>query len=117
MAVSFRQALASGTLIALIPIAAPCANAGEANNGYATEVPKSEVIDNKDGTALASDNEADAIPVAEEIDFVKENGFRDRGAFDSSLKTVTSVKYFGTRSVGAEQFQLEVDEARPNSTR
>jgi hypothetical protein len=116
MSVSFPRALA-GILIALIPITALSANANGGSGGYATEVPKSETIDNKDGTALASDNEADVIPVAEELDFVRENGFRDRGAFDGSLKKVTSVNYYGTRSVGAERFQLEVDEARPDSTR
>lgn len=83
-----------------------------ANAAYASEVPERDVIDNKDGTALAADQDNDTIPVAEELDFVRDNTFRK--TFEQSLKTVANVKYYGTRYVGCEQYPLEIHTARPD---
>ena len=79
---------------------------------FASEVPQREIIENKDGTALAADNDAGSIPVAEELDFVRENSFRK--PYDESLKSVAKVEYYGTRYVGCEQYSLEIHAARPN---
>ena len=82
-----------------------------ADGAYASEVPREE-IGNQDQTTLATDQEQQSIPVAEEIDFVKGNSFRK--PFEESLKAVAKVDYFGTRYVDCEHYPLEVHTARPN---
>jgi hypothetical protein len=82
-----------------------------ANGAYASEVPREE-IDYQDQTTLAADKEEETIPVAEEIDFVKDNSFRK--PFEESLKSVAEVNYYGTRYVDCEHYPLEVHTARPN---
>ncbi len=82
-----------------------------ANGAYASEVPR-EAIDNQDQTTLAADQEEQSIPVAEEIDFVKDNSFRK--PFEESLKAIAKVDYYGTRYVDCEHYSLEVHTARPN---
>src|SRR6266849_5082042 len=109
-----------------VPAAANAPNAGasagpagagvSAGGDYASEVPKDRVIDDKDGKALAADEDGDTIPVAQEFDFILHNDFRRQGAFDESLKTVVAVSYYGTRHVGGDQYPLEVHDARPNRT-
>jgi hypothetical protein len=81
------------------------------NGAYASEVPR-EAIDNSDQVTLAADKGEQSIPVAEEIDFVKDNSFRK--TFEESLKTVAKVDYYGTRYVDCEHYPLEVHTARPN---
>src|SRR5882757_327007 len=81
------------------------------DGAYASEVPR-EAIRNQDQTALAADKDEQSIPVAEEIDFVRDNSFRR--TFEERLKTVAKVDYHGTRYVGCEQYPLEVHTARPN---
>jgi len=81
-----------------VPAAANAPNAGasagpagagvSAGGDYASEVPKDRVIDDKDGKALAADEDGDTIPVAQEFDFILHNDFRRQGAFDESLKTL-----------------------------
>lgn len=85
-----------------------------ASGGYASEVPGEEIA-NQDQNTLATDKEEQTIPVAEEIDFVKENSFRK--PFEESLKTVVKVDYYGTRYVDCERYPLEVHTARPNDVR
>jgi hypothetical protein len=82
-----------------------------ADGGYASEVPDRDIVEHKDGT-LAADNEAGTIPVAQELDFVRDNSFRK--PYDESLKSVAKVEYYGTRYVGCEQYSLEIHAARPN---
>jgi len=82
-----------------------------ANGAYASEVPQ-EAIDNQDQSTLAVDKEDQTIPVAEEVDFVKNNSFRK--PFEESLKSVAKVDYYGTRYVDCEHYPLEVHTARPN---
>lgn len=84
------------------------------DGAYASEVPR-EAIDSQDQTTLASDKDEQSIPVAEEIDFVKDNSFRK--PFDERLKAVARVDYYGTRYVDCEQYPLEVHTARPNQVR
>jgi hypothetical protein len=130
--ISLRRLRTGVVLLVLIPIAVSQADAltqGTADAGgnpdpagnhvvgggpYASEVPQRELIDNEDGTALAADNDEASIPVAQELDFILGNGFRKRGAYDDSLKTVASVDYYGTRYVGCESYPLEVRTARPD---
>jgi hypothetical protein len=90
-----------------------------ANGAYASEVPREAIsnfapadTDNQDPPTLATDHEEQSIPVAEEIDFVKDNSFRK--PFEESLKTVARVDYYGTRYVECEHYPLEVHTARPN---
>jgi hypothetical protein len=123
MSKSWYQSLAGMALLALASAAWSSANASiagnepgdgdlaPANGPYASEVPREE-IDNQDQTTLATDQEQQSIPVAEEIDFVKGNSFRK--PFEESLKTVAKVDYFGTRYVDCEHYPLEVHTARPN---
>jgi hypothetical protein len=82
-----------------------------AKGAYASEVPREE-IDYQDQTTLAADKEEQTIPVAEEIDFVKDNSFRK--PFEASLKSVANVDYYGTRYVDCEHYALEVHTSRPN---
>src|SRR6266852_862153 len=132
MWLSLSRRLKGVVLLVLMPIAASQAGASTpgsadetggpdpggshaaAGGAYASEVPQSELIDNKDGTALAADNDEGSIPVAQELDFILGNGFRKRGAYDDSLKTVAKVDYYGTRYVGCESYPLEVRTARPD---
>ena len=81
------------------------------DGAYASEVPR-EVIRNQDQTTLAADKDEQSIPVAEEIDFVRDNSFRK--TFEESLKTVDKIDYYGTRYVDCEQYPLELHTARPN---
>jgi hypothetical protein len=81
---------------------------------YASEVPRDDFVDDKDGTTLAADSSEDTIPVAEELDFIVGNDFRKRGGYDENLKSVGSVDYYGTRYVGCEQYPLEIHAARPD---
>lgn len=130
MSKSSNPLLASMLLLILVPVAssfaaapavgneaAAAANPGSvdshppAGGAYASEVPDREIVEYKDGT-LAADNEAGTIPVAQELDFVRENSFRK--PYDESLKSVTKVEYYGTRYVGCEQYSLEIHAARPN---
>ena len=116
--------LASAALLALSPLsngspgaaAEPFKAAAPPGSGYASAVPKAETIDNHDGSALATDIGADAIPVAEEVAFVLDNGFRDRGGYDATFRTVASVEYQGTRYVGCDQYVLDLRQARPNTS-
>ena len=88
-----------------------------AGGDYASEVPKDRVIDDKDGKALAADEDEGSIPVAQELDFILHNDFRRLGAYDESLKTVATVSYYGMRHVGGDRYPLEVHDARPDWTR
>ncbi len=81
------------------------------NGAYASEVPGDE-IGNEEQSTLAADKEEQTIPVAEEVDFVKDNSFRK--PFEESLKSVARVDYYGTRYVDCEHYPLEVHTARPN---
>jgi hypothetical protein len=80
-------------------------------DGYASEVPREDIID-QNQSALAADKGEQSIPVAEEIEFITDNSFRK--TFEESLKTVAKVDYYGTRYVDREQYPLEVHTARPN---
>ncbi len=82
-----------------------------ADGAYASEVPP-EAIDSQDQTTLAADKDEQTIPVAEEIDFVRDNSFRK--TFEESLKTVAKIDYYGTRYVDCEQYPLELHTARPD---
>src|SRR6266481_7337252 len=84
------------------------------DDGYASEVPREEII-NQNQSTLAADRGEQSIPVAEEIEFVTDNSFRK--AFEENLKTVAKVDYYGTRYVDCEQYPLEVHTARPNQVR
>jgi hypothetical protein len=79
--------------------------------GYASEVPREDIID-RDQSTLAADKGEQSIPVAEEIEFVTGNSFRK--PFEESLKTVAKVDYYGTRYVGCESYPLQVHTARPD---
>src|SRR5712692_746548 len=114
MWISLSRRLKGVVLLVLMPIAASQAGASTpgsadetggpdpggshaaAGGAYASEVPQSELIDNKDGTALAADNDEGSIPVAQELNFILGNCFRKRGAYDDSLRTVARVEYYGT---------------------
>ena len=85
-----------------------------ASSAYASEVPR-EAIDDQDQTTLAADQEEQTIPVAEEVDFVKDNSFRK--PFEERLKQVAAIDYYGTRYVDCEHYALEVHAARPNDVR
>jgi hypothetical protein len=89
----------------------PAGGRAPVQGAYASEVPR-EAIDSQDQTTLASDEDEQSIPVAEEIDFVKDNSFRK--PFEERLKAVAKVDYYGTRYVDCEQYPLEVHTARPN---
>lgn len=93
----------------------PGQGALQTRGGYASEVPDADVIKNNDGTALAADQDDTSIPVAEELDFIRDNSFRK--SFEASLKTVTELEYHGTRYVGCEQYPLEIHAARPDQLR
>src|SRR5229473_6529983 len=130
MWISLSRRLKGVVLLVLMPIAASQAGASTpgsadetggpdpggshaaAGGAYASEVPQSELIDNKDGTTLAADNDEGSIPVAQELDFVRGNSFRK--SYDESLKTVAKVDYYGTRYVGCESYPLAVRTARPD---
>ena len=99
-------------LLMLMPVTASPADAPSAGGGYASEVPQHVTIDNKDGAALAADDDEGSIPVARELDFVLENSFRK--TYDENLKAVAQVEYYGTRYVDCEQHPLEVRTARPD---
>ena len=81
------------------------------DDGYASEVPREEII-NQNQSTLAADTGEQSIPVAEEIEFVTDNSFRK--AFEENLKTVAKVDYYGTRYVDCEQYPLEIHTAWPN---
>jgi hypothetical protein len=89
----------------------PAGGRAPVDGAYASEVPR-EAIDSQDQTTLAADKDERSIPVAEEIEFVRDNSFRK--TFDESLKTVARIDYYGTRYVDCEQYPLEVHTARPN---
>lgn len=103
-------------LILLIggPDAAASSGAPAPSGGYASEVPEHQRFDNSDGSALAGDGSEGSIPVAEELDYVGDNDFRDRAGYDEALKHVAAINYYGTRYIGCEQYRLEVDNARPS---
>jgi hypothetical protein len=130
MSKSWNPLLAGMALLILVPVAssfmaAPAAGSEAAaredsgagtghppaDGAYASEVPDRDIVEHKDGT-LAADNEAGTIPVAQELDFVRDNSFRK--PYDESLKNVARVEYYGTRYVGCEQYSLEIHAARPN---
>src|ERR1700730_18970062 len=94
MSKSLQPPLAGMLLLILVPVAssfaaapaagneaAAAANPGSvdshsaADGAYASEVPDRDIVEHKDGT-LAADNEAGTIPVAQELDFVRDNSFR-----------------------------------------
>jgi hypothetical protein len=56
----------------------PAGGRAPVDGAYASEVPR-EAIDSQDQTTLASDEDEQSIPVAEEIDFVKDNSLRATG--------------------------------------
>src|SRR5437667_12751968 len=89
----------------------PAGGRAPVDGAYASEVPP-EATDSQDQTTLASDKDEQSIPVAEEIDFVRDNSFRK--TFEESLKAVTKIDYYGTRYVDCEQYPLDVHTARPN---
>jgi len=130
MSKSSNPLLAGMLLLMLVPVASSFAAAPAAGNeaataanpgsvdshpptdgAYASEVPDHDIVEYNDGT-LAADNEAATIPVAQELDFVRDNSFRK--PYDESLKSVAKVEYYGTRYVGCEQYSLEIHAARPN---
>src|ERR1700687_51293 len=86
----------------------PAGGRASVDDAYASEVPR-EAIDSPDQPTLASDEDEQSIPVAEEIDFVKDNSFRK--PFEERLKTVAKVDYYGTRYVDCEWYPLEVHTA------
>jgi hypothetical protein len=92
----------------------PAGGRAPVGDGYASEVPREEIIDQNQST-LAADKDEQSIPVAEEIEFITANSFRK--TFEESLKTVAKVDYYGTRYVDREQYPLEVHTARPNQVR
>ena len=106
MALSPVNAAVAGDEATATGSASPGRGPAPANAAYASEVPERDVIDNKDGTALAADQDDGSIPVAEELDFVRDNSFRK--TFEQSLKTVADVTYHGTRYVGCEQYPREI---------
>jgi len=89
----------------------PAGGRAPVDGAYASAVPP-EAIDSQDQTTLAADKDEQSIPVAEEIDFVRDNSFRK--TFEESLKTVAKIDYYGTRYVDCEQYPLEIHTARPN---
>jgi hypothetical protein len=89
----------------------PSGGRAPVDGAYASEVPP-DAIDSQDQTTLAADKDEQSIPVAEEIDFVRDNSFRK--TFEERLKTVAKIDYYGTRYVDCEQYPLEVHTARPN---
>ena len=97
--------------------ATPEASRQASNVGYASEFPSDVSVQNKDVSTVTSDGNQTTIPVADEIDFVLESGFRAHANFDKNLKKVAKLDYFGTRYVGCEQYSAEVHTARPNSVR
>ena len=99
-------------LLMLMPVTASSADAPSVGGAYASEVPQHVTIDKKDGAALAADDDAGSIPVAQELEFVLENSFRK--TYDENLKAVAQVEYYGTRYVDCEQYPLEVRTARPD---
>jgi hypothetical protein len=111
VASSFAAAPAAGNEAAAVTTPGSLDSQPPANGAYASEVPR-EAIDAQDQTTLATDKEEQSIPVAEEIDFVKDNSFRK--SFEESLKTVAKMDYYGTRYVDCEHYPLEVHTARPN---
>lgn len=112
MSKSLVSQIAGTALLALMPFAEGSVDSHSAADGaYASEVPERDIVEHKDGT-LAADNEAGTIPVAQELDFVRDNSFRK--PYDESLNSVAKVEYYGTRYVGCEQYSLEIHAARPN---
>src|SRR6266853_4571317 len=93
LAKSLSSALAGLVLLPLMQVGLSSANTPAADNAagvgdydpagarapvegaYASEVPP-EAIDSQDQTTLAADKDEQSIPVAEEIDFVRDNSFR-----------------------------------------
>src|SRR6266481_7495509 len=112
MSKSSGSPLTGIVLLALMPVTASSADAPSVGGAYASEVPQHVTIDNKDGAALAADDDEGSIPVAQELDFVLENSFRE--TYDENLKAVAQVEYYGTRYVDCEQYPLEVRTARPD---
>jgi len=111
VASSFAAAPAAGNEAAAVATPGSLDSHPAADGAYASEVPDRDIVEHKDGT-LAADNEAGTIPVAQELDFVRDNSFRK--PYDESLKSVAKVEYYGTRYVGCEQYSLEIHAARPN---
>lgn len=105
--------LAGVALLGLVPLASfqdarAVENPAETSGAYASEV--ADIPENRAWT-LAGDNDADTIPVAEELDFVRENKFHR--PYDEILRSVATVDYYGTRYVDCEQYPLEIRTARP----
>jgi len=100
--------------IALLGVAPSLVFSSGAAGQYASEVPKADVIDSREGTALAGSDAEESIPVAQEIDFVTDNTFRKEGGYDENLKRVARVDYYGTRYVDCEHYPLEIHTARPD---
>jgi len=125
-----RFLLAGIVLLVLVPVASSSPATGNeavatrnpdsagghppADGAYASEVPKGDMIENRDEPTLTAEDDEESIPVAQELEFILGNGFRKRGAYDDSLKTVSRVDYYGTRYVGCEQYSLEIRTARPD---
>ena len=114
-AVAFSaDARVTETAVALIESPASAGGGASTAAEYASEVPSQDVIDNRDGTALARDDHADSIPVAQQVDFVVGNSFRTDGGYDESLKRIATIDYYGTRYVDCEHYRLEIHTARPD---
>lgn len=96
---------------------APEGSQQASHSGYASEVPADDAIQDKSASAVTSDGNQTTIPVAEEVDFVLQSGFRAHENFDNNLKKVARLDYFGARYVGCQQYSAEVHTARPNSVR
>jgi hypothetical protein len=108
---SLSSVLAGSVLLLMQVGSSSAGSRAPMGEGYASEVPREDIID-RDQSTLAADKGEQSIPVAEEIEFVTGNSFRK--PFEESLKTVVKVDYYGTRYVGCEQYPLEVHTARPD---
>lgn len=86
--------------------------AGDRESSYASEVPAHVVVVDKTGSTLATDGTIGSIPVAEELDYVRENAFHKPS--DESLKQTSDIDYRGTRYVGCAHYALTIHAARPN---
>lgn len=107
--------LAGVALLALVSLASSqdalaVENPAETSGAYASEVPAEDFAESA-AVTLARDNDADTIPVAHELDFVRSNAFHR--PYDEALKSVAAVDYYGARYVECEQYTLEIRTARP----
>src|SRR5260370_3652431 len=105
MSKSSGSPLTGLVLLAVMPVTASSADAPSVGGAYASEVPQPVTIDNKDGAALAADDDEGSIPVAQELEFVLENSFRK--TYDENLKAVARAEYYATRYLDCAQNPLD----------